>query len=63
MKVSPFSQQWLIGVSGALGSPLDKVLELHQKSVTRASPVSRVHKPGDIPTRNPPALAGGGCRK
>ncbi|MHA2298916.1 MAG: hypothetical protein ACXAEU_10330 [Candidatus Hodarchaeales archaeon] len=63
MKVSPFSQQWLIGVSGALGSPLGKVLELLLKPVTRASLVLRVHEPGDIPTRNPLALAGGGCQK
>ncbi|MHA2295660.1 MAG: hypothetical protein ACXAEU_19140 [Candidatus Hodarchaeales archaeon] len=62
MKVSPFSQQWLIGVSGALDSPLGKKLELLLKPVTRASPVLRVHEPSDIPNRNPPALAGGGCQ-
>ncbi|MHA2331721.1 MAG: hypothetical protein ACXAEU_06825 [Candidatus Hodarchaeales archaeon] len=58
MKVSPSSQQWLVGVSGALGSPLGKVLELPRKSVTRASPVLRVHKLA-ISERNPPVLAGG----
>ncbi|MFW9994626.1 MAG: hypothetical protein ACFFD4_21465 [Candidatus Odinarchaeota archaeon] len=28
MKVSPFSQHWLVGASGALGSPRGKVLAL-----------------------------------
>ncbi|MHA2298612.1 MAG: hypothetical protein ACXADA_21475 [Candidatus Hodarchaeales archaeon] len=33
------------------------MLELPWKPVTRASPVLRVHEPGDIPKRNPPAFS------